>query len=379
MATHALDPVDAWLALIHAPGLGPRRILALLEHHGSAPAAVRAAAQAGAGDAVPGAARAFLRAADPQAWAADRRWLDQPAHHLIGFGQAGYPTLLHHVSDCPAALFVNGPPAVLEQPAVAIVGSRHPTPPGAANARAFAEDLARHGWVIVSGLARGIDAAAHQGALDAGAPTVAVMGTGPDRIYPAAHRRLAEAILAAGGALITEFPCGRTAQASHFPRRNRIISGLSRGVLVVEAARDSGSLITARQAGEQGREVFALPGSIHNPMAHGCHALIREGAKLVEVTADILDELGSLHGLAPPVAASSPEPADGEADGFTALPAAHQAILNGLGHDAADIDTLVARSGLTADQVSSMLVILELQGWIVSSPGGMYTRITLRG
>jgi DNA processing protein len=261
---------------------------------------------------------------------------------------------------------VVGDPTVLQQPQLAIVGSRKPTAGGRDNARDFARAVCKLGLTVTSGLALGIDANAHSGALDMACPTVAVLGNGMDRIYPARHRNLADNIRQ-HGALLSEFPPGTPPLAAHFPQRNRIISGLSLGVLVIEAALRSGSLITARLGAEQGREVFAIPGSIHNPLARGCHYLLRDGAHLVECPGDITAELGALAavqpGPAPVIAAETPPPVD-----------ALHTLLEHMGFDPVDIDTLIERSGLTAEQVSSMLLLLELQGKLAALGGGHFQR-----
>ena len=227
---------------------------------------------------------------------ADLQWLQSPAHDLITATDPRYPERLGQLPGAPLALFTRGDPELLGRPQIAIVGARSATPQGLENAQAFAAELCRRGLVVTSGLALGVDAAAHRGALAAGGLTIAACATGLDRVYPARHRDLAHQIIEEG-LLVSEFPTGVTARAESFPRRNRIISGLSLGVLVVEAANPSGSLVTARHAAEQGRELFAIPGSIHNPMARGCHRLIRDGAKLVETAADILEEIAPQLGL----------------------------------------------------------------------------------
>ena len=299
----------------------------------------------------------------------DLRWLEQPGNSLLCLNDPRYPTLLHEIATPPPVLFVRGDVQLLERPQLAVVGTRNPTTSGRRTAREFAAHLTEAGLVITSGLALGIDAEAHLGALQSG-HTVAVMGTGLDRLYPARHRDLAHRI-AEQGVLISELPPGTPPNAENFPRRNRVISGLSLGTLVVEAANQSGSLITARLAGEQGREVFAIPGSIHNPMARGCHALIRQGAKLVETSADILEELGA---LAATLGTATPPTATTPAASPEALDPEYRSLLITLGEQPMAIDTLVERSGLTAEAVSSMLLIMELQGYVASA-GGLYTRL----
>ena len=297
-------------------------------------------------------------------------WLAEAGHHLIHRGDEEYPELLEQIQGPPEALFVNGDPAVLHSAAIAIVGSRNPTEGGRRNAFEFARHLGRQGFCIVSGLAQGIDTAAHRGALAAGAPTVAFLGHGIDRVYPASNHELAQEI-ARTGALVSEFPLGTPPRREHFPQRNRLISGISLGTLVVEAARRSGSLITARLASEQGREGFAVPGSIHNPLSRGCHQLIRQGAKLVETADDIFSELAPLvgHLLQNAVESKDNEPPPDTAD------IEYDSIRKCLGHDPVGIDQLAENSGLTIDQVSSMLLILELKGEVESHPGGRYSRL----
>ncbi len=294
-------------------------------------------------------------------------WLDDPEHHRIE--RSDYPELLCQLADAPAALYIVGNPDALHLPAIAIVGSRNPSRGGYENAFRFSQHLARAGFCIISGLAQGIDTAAHRGALDAGAPTVAILGHGLDRIYPAANRGLA-AEIANNGALVSEYPLGTPPRREHFPERNRLISGLSLGTLVVEAARRSGSLITARRAGDQGREVFAIPGSIHNPMSRGCHQLIRQGAKLVECVDDILGELAPLVGHVMQNHADKAESAERiERD------PEYDLLLDALGFDPQSPDQLAKKSGLTIEQVSSMLLILELEGEIESLPGGRFSKL----
>ncbi len=295
------------------------------------------------------------------------RWLEADNHHLLIRGDTAYPPRLGDIPGPPKLLFIHGDPDLLSMPAIAIVGSRNPTQGGARNAYEFSRHLAGSGFCIASGLAQGIDTEAHKGALDAEGATVAFLGHGIDRVYPAANRDLAHRI-AEHGALVSEFPLGSPPQKGHFPQRNRLISGVSLGTLVVEAAKKSGSLITARLAGEQGREVFAIPGSIHNPMARGCHELIRSGARLVETADDIVSELAPLLGLAADESRREPA-AEATPDND------HKALLNIMGYDPVGLDELVSRSGLTIDQLSSMLLILELEGKVEKLSGGRYSSL----
>lgn len=299
-------------------------------------------------------------------------WLAESRHALIRREDEDFPALLAAIADPPDALYVDGDPAALHLPCLAIIGSRNPTAGGARNAFEFARYLGQNGFCIVSGLAAGIDAAAHRGALAAGAPTVAFLGHGIDTVYPAQHRELAAAI-ARQGALVSEFPFGTPPMRQLFPQRNRLISGLSLGTVVVEAARQSGSLITARLAGEQGREVFALPGSIHNPMARGCHRLIREGAKLVESAEDIVNELGPLAGHVLQFSEESSQSPSARVPGDDAE---YRKLREHLGFDPVSVDELASRSGLTIEQVSSMLLILELDGKVEKLSGGRYALLT---
>lgn len=296
-----------------------------------------------------------------------------------GFGpdDPRYPQLLREINQPPALLHVLGNVDSLQLPQLAIVGSRHATPGGAETAHQFAAWLAARGFCITSGLAEGIDAAAHRGALSVGGKTIAVCGTGLDTVYPRMHAALAREIVRSGGALVSEFAAGTTVHPSNFPRRNRLISGLSVGTLVVEASLRSGALITARHAMEQGREVFAIPGSIHSPVARGCHRLIRNGAKLVETAEDIVEELrGQLAGLALDASAIAPESRIADAAEITADPQSGYAqLLDAMGWDPVDADHLVERCGLTIGEVSSMLLLLEMQGSVQSLSGGRYQRL----
>ncbi len=361
----ALEP---WLQLLHAPGLGSRGINQLLLQL-QEPAEILARISDPGLTLVP-EARAYLRSPDQRPIDQDLAWLEQPDRHLLTRNDPRYPELLATVSDPPPVLFIQGNPELLSGAQLAIVGSRNPSASGRQTALEFSRCLAEGGLTIDSGLAVGIDAACHRGALQAGGHTIAVTGTGLDRVYPARHRELAHQI-AEQGALVSEFPPGTPPTRGNFPRRNRIISGLSVGTLVVEAAIRSGSLITARLAAEQGREVFAIPGSIHNPLARGCHQLIRQGAKLVETAADIIEELWPLlgHLQEAPAAPASP-PASGEGGKWDAE---YQRLLEVLGFDPLPVDLLIQRSGLTAESVSSMLLLLELEGYVSSAPGGHYS------
>lgn len=377
-ADHA--ELAAALALALAPGIGPARWRALVGRHGSARAALDAGRSAWREAGLPEAAQAALASPDAAAIERELTWAGRPGNRLLLPGSPAYPPLLALAPRPPVLLWVIGEPALLADPQLAVVGARRPSAGGRDIARSFAAQLAASGLVITSGLALGIDAAAHRGALEAGGRTLAVLGTGLDRIYPAANRDLAHAIVDGRGALVSEFPLGTPALADNFPRRNRVIAGLSLGTLVVEAALASGSLITARLAAEHNREVFAVPGSIHNPLARGCHALIREGAKLVESAQDILAELAPrLQALlsAPPAAPAQVSgtalPAGGAAP--AALDEDYRKLLDLLADSPAPVDLLVRRSGLTAEIVSSMLLILELEGYVATAPGGLYSRL----
>ena len=324
-------------------------------------------------------------------------WLHQKGHYLVTCQDEIYPSLLKNIPDSPLAFFVKGDPSILSMPQLAIVGSRSPSHAGMDNAFEFAKYLAKAGWGITSGLATGIDSEAHKGALAANGKTIAILGTGIDKTYPASNKALVNKIVDQGGALISEFPLGTPAKAENFPRRNRIVSGLSCGVLVIEATIRSGSLITARLATEQGREVFAIPGSIHNPLARGCHQLIQQGAKLIETAQDILEELGSLKMLTQQNASFS-HPRECEDPGIllkamdsrahendgqrygnpkqesTNLDSDHQELLEYIDYETTPVDLLVERSNWSASDITSMLLILELKGNIQSVPGG-YIRL----
>jgi DNA processing protein len=384
----------AWWCLVHTPQLSRRAARSLLKAFGSPEAVIRGAPsqwRAVAGEAAASALAKALQQDPLRTSEAGWAWhAANPAqHHLVPLDDPAYPPLLLAADDPPLMLYAVGERAglaALQRESLAIVGSRQATPQGRTDARAFARHLGQAGWVIVSGLAAGIDAAAHEGALEGDALTVAVMGTGPDVVYPVSHRSLAQRI-AARGLLLSELPPGTPPRAEHFPRRNRIIAALSRGTLVVEAALQSGSLITARLALESGREVFALPGSIHAPQSRGCHALIRQGAKLVETVTDILEELppalrhpdpmleaaaedGVSHSrkaLAGPRGGA--EPAEPEVQGPDAD------LLEALGFAPSTLDALSARTGLPSAELSARLLELELDGAVVRLPGGLFQRM----
>lgn len=369
-----LADITAWLIALRTPSVGPGVLRRHLATGCGSMAAVLARLRKDAGR-LDAQAQAWLNAPDPARIEQDLAWLAQPGHRLLRCTEGDFPPLLEHIPQPPAALFVVGRCELLLFPQVAIVGARRASAAGLAHARDFAGHLAAAGLVITSGLADGIDGAAHLGALQVDGPTVAVMGTGPDRIYPRKHLALARRI-AEHGALVSEFPPDTAAKADHFPRRNRIIAGLSLGTLVVEASLRSGSLITARLAGEQGREVMALPGSIHNPLARGCHRLIRDGARLVEEPGEVFEAL---------------EPAAQSlglalAQRLQTLPAPplsmaikvdppRQRLLDALGHDPLELDELAARTGQSAAQLCPLLLMLEVDGLVATFPGNRYQRV----
>jgi DNA processing protein len=370
-----MDALEMQLALGRAPGLTAQQLRGALAALHGAPAGAsglrglfgqcRSSLEALGLAAAAGAA---LQAPDAARIAADRRWIESEQISLIDATDPRYPPLLAQAPAAPALLYVKGDVACLCSPQLAMVGSRNPTQPGQRTARAFAGGLSAAGLTITSGLALGIDAASHEGALDAGGQSIAVLATGIDAIYPHRHRGLA-ARIAVQGALVSEYPPGSAPIRANFPRRNRIISALCLGTLVVEAARHSGSLITARLAGEQGREVFAIPGSIHNPLARGCHALIRNGAKLVESAADVLNELKfntqKQYLIGP----------RGGAEQAAWLDKDYKILLDALGFEPASLNTLVERTGLPSQSVASMLLFLELEDVVGLHSGGRYLRL----
>ncbi|MBQ4856051.1 DNA-protecting protein DprA [Rhodanobacter sp. B2A1Ga4] len=382
------DELRAWLIALRTPGLGPGGLRERLDAAGGDIQAVlaqlcRDATRLGE------PARAWLARPDATRLSADLAWLAEPGHRLLCCTEADFPPQLEHIAQPPAVLFVVGDASLLLYPQVAIVGARGASAVGLAHARAFALALADAGFAITSGLADGIDGAAHVAALDAGAKTLAVVGTGLDRVYPRKHHALARR-LAAQGALVSEFPPGTPARPDHFPRRNRIIAGLALGTLVVEAGLRSGSLITARLAAEQGREVFALPGSIHHPLARGCHRLIRDGARLIETAVEIVETLTPAARMLGGELAARLDTAGGEADGPPRIadgdgaacgPAGagdnsgYRWLLTELGHEPATLDELVQRTGQSAAALSSMLLMLELEARVASLPGNRYQQL----
>jgi DNA processing protein len=356
-----------WLAAAHLPCISPRHVMRWLAHIPDIEALFKASVDTVHGIGLKPEQVEAVLAPPWQAVEEALAWSQKDQHHLITLDDPRYPPCLKEISDAPLVLFVQGSPSVLSQPQLAMVGARHASATGLADAEAFAYELASVGLTITSGLAAGIDGASHRGALLAKGITIGVMGTGHNNIYPRVHRSLAQQMVEAGGAVISEFPLNTAPLAMNFPRRNRVIAGLSRGVLVIEAALKSGSLITAKYALEQGREVFAIPGSIHHPLAHGCHYLIRQGAKLVERVEDVLEEVRILLPARKP-AATKPSPKK------KALSAEKQQLLLQIDYAVTPMDVILSRSRLTVEQLSSMLLLMELHGFIESVPGG-YRRL----
>ncbi|HMK86619.1 MAG TPA: DNA-processing protein DprA [Steroidobacteraceae bacterium] len=368
------DEILAWVILTRAPALGAPALAVALERLGSAGGILAASDAARECAGIPAAARAYLERA-ARVREAERRWLEEPRHHLLPFTDPKYPKLLAGLADRPIALYLAGDLDALATAQVAVVGSRNPSPQGIDSAFEFAHSLAQRGVAITSGLAQGIDTAAHRGALAAQGTTLAILGSGADVIYPSSNRRLCEAIVYEG-ALVSEFALGTPPRRAHFPRRNRLIAALGLGILVVEAALGSGSLITARAARALGRAVFAIPGSIGNPLSRGCHQLIKSGAKLTETTDDILCGLS----FSPFFAGRSGEGAgaasrEGKPSG---MDKEHKILLDALGFDPVDLDMLIVRTGFKPQAVSSMMLILELEGHVQAAPGGRYARVANR-
>lgn len=374
--TGRMNSTHAALLLLHTPGLGPAAAQRLLATFGNCLAIVNAKDSELRTAGLQDKQLSAFRQIGEHDIAADLEWAQSPNNHLIPCDSPAYPAQLLELSDAPPLLFVTGDPEVLKAPQIALIGSRNPSAGGIENAERFAAELAGRGLCITSGLASGIDAASHRGALSVDGLSIAVTGTGLDRVYPAANRELAHQ-LADQGALVSEFPVGTPPRSQNFPRRNRLISALSSGVLVIEATVRSGSLITARLASEQGREVLAVPGSIHNPMARGCHALIRQGAKLVETADDVLEELASqidTRALLSTRDGPTTTPVD---DQSTAAEDAEEDedyahLIQCLGHDPVSVDALIERTGLSSAALSSMLLMLELTGRVHKASGGRY-------
>jgi len=362
-----MDSSSARATLARTPGLTAQAAGALIAAAGGDLAAIARARRAARVE-LPPAALAFLSTPDERAIGADLEWLAASGTVIVLCTDAEYPPLLRQTASAPAALYVQGALSALAAPQLAMVGSRSPTPAGRSTAREFAAWFARGGLTVTSGLATGIDAASHEGALKGGGATIAVFGTGLDRVYPSTNRALAERIRT-HGALVSEFPPGTPPRRENFPLRNRIIAGLTLGTLVVEATRVSGSLITARLALEAGREVFAIPGSIHSPLSGGCHQLIKDGAKLVEQAKDVTEELEF------PVSKERLTEARRAVAAGRELDKEYEMLLDALGFEPATIDSLVARTELPSESIASMLLILELEGRVAALPGGRYGRI----
>ena len=363
----SVDPgLASWLQLTLTPGIGGAALRTMLRQFGLPENIVGQSpselSKFVAREALDGMASGQVQ----KAVASALEWAARPRHSVITLADPSYPRALLEISDPPAVIYAIGRTELLQRPALAIVGSRNATAQGEANSESFAKALSEAGLTIVSGLAMGIDAAAHRGGLSAPGSTIAVLGTGVDIVYPRRNGELA-AQIAEHGLLISEFALGTAPAAHNFPKRNRLISGLGRGCLVIEAAAASGSLITARAAAEQGRDVFAIPGSIHSPLSRGCHALIKTGAKLVESAQDVLDELSGFRGTAyaTTTRTAGEEPAKESDSG----------LLRCMGHDPVDVDALCNRAGLSVEQVSSELLRLELQGLVAALPGGLYQRL----
>jgi DNA processing protein len=337
--------------------LGNEGLRRLLLAFGSPDSVLKASVSSLSSHVKPTVARSIAEGVDDSIFIPVAVWLDDPLNHIFTVADPEFPQSLLNTIDPPLLLYVKGRTDLLNRRSLAVVGSRNATTQGIRNAEAFSKAISDAGFCIVSGMAHGIDTAAHRGGLEGAGSSIAVVGTGLDKVYPAANRDLAHR-LAQTGTLVSEFPLGTPPLATNFPRRNRIISGLSQGCLVVEASVQSGSLITARMALEQGREVFAIPGSIHSPQSRGCHALIKQGAKLVENAQDILEELG--YSNIPATSETSPE---------------HPLFVH-LGFDPLDLESLAQRSGLTIAELSAILLQLELDGFVASLPGGLYQRIT---
>jgi DNA processing protein len=360
-----------WIAALHLPQIGPRTFLRWLEQFPDIQSLFHATDEDRRAKGFSDSHILLMQQVNWKQVEKDLEWANKSDHHIIHLEDEDYPKLLKEISDPPLILYVRGNRQVLSNRQLAMVGARNATPTGIKNAEYFAFMLAEAGYVVTSGLALGVDGASHRGALKAKGVTIGVCGTGLNYVYPSSHRSLATKMLEQGGAIISEFPLSIQPRSENFPRRNRIIAGMSLGVLVVEAAIKSGSLITARHALEQGREVFAIPGSIHQPLSKGCHHLIRQGAKLIETIEDILEELGGQAMLWPVVQKFA------EDEDLSALSVSERRVLEQIEHEITPMDVILFRAGLTAGEVSSMLLLLELNGYIQSVPGG-YIRSVLK-
>jgi DNA processing protein len=369
------DEILAWVTLARAPALNAATLSAALARVESAHALVAAPDALRERVGIPGPAREYLRGATAAVTAAERRWLEGSRNHMLPFTDPDYPLLLRAARHHPIALYAAGDLRALARPQLAVVGSRNPSPQGLDTAFDIARYLAERGLAITSGLALGIDAASHRGALAAQGTTLAVLGSGVDVVYPRSNRDLGCAIQARG-VTVSEFPLGTAPRRANFPRRNRTIAALTLGTLVVEATRNSGSLITARSAKAADRRVFAIPGSIYNPLSRGCHELIKQGAKLIESADDILSEL-SFPALFAPDAGTALGTA-AQKLGAAGMDKEHKILLDALGFDPADLDMLIVRTGLKPEAVSSMMLILELEGHVQAAPGGRYSRVANR-
>ena len=370
-----MQQTETWLTLIHVDGLGPATLQKLFSHFESPQKILNASYSELQSCGISKRIIEGILQPKQESIQRDLSWLEHERHHLISIQDNSYPDTLKQIPDPPCVLYALGTPELatdlLSEPQLGVVGSRNASAYGKDIATSFAEKIANSGIVITSGLASGVDGAAHRGALQANiGSTIAVAACGLDRVYPAEHRQLAEQI-SQRGLIISEFPIGTSPKPGHFPRRNRIISGLSLGVLVVEASMKSGSLITARLAAEQGREVFAIPGSIHNPTSKGCHSLIRNGAKLVEKVEDILEELK--HHIDLTSLDSKPAATENSIDSELLDPQ-HEKILQSMGYEPISIDSLIEQSGLAVDVVSSILLILELNNQVTHHGNGIYAR-----
>jgi DNA processing protein len=371
-----LAEIGLWLRLLETPKVGRESARRLLAAFGS-PQAVFAASESALSTVVgKSQSRALLTspAGLPDLCEATAKWLNEtPTRHIFTLGSVHYPPLLLASNDPPLMLYAQGRMALLTAPSISMVGSRNPTRQGSDNAHAFAESFSQLGYTVVSGLALGIDGAAHEGALKGSGATIAVVGTGLDRVYPRSHLKLAHQI-AEEGLMLSEYPLGTPPMAQNFPVRNRIIAGLSLGTLVIEATLQSGSLITARLASECGREVFAVPGSIHAPQSRGCHALIRQGAKLVETAQDVIQELLPMLGKAPAPTTVTHQGEQNDAVFATENPDSNDPVLDALGFDPVTLDALVARTGWSAQALNIHLLELELSGDVARLPGQLFQR-----